>query len=1252
MAPAQPPPPPPSSPPKPPPPPSSSSPSSGNLSSIPINAVDSAPMQSGNGFSSVHDIATVSHNRDDVPVSDELLSSKDSVVQDLPPPPPKPADEKIVRNIEVLCQFIAKNGLGFEEMARQNESENPEFIFLFGGEPGSEALCAHEYYLWMKKKCCLVSGLHEGQGGTDLSQRHLDEEPSGNPNSASIVETTHSPVDSDVDMEDDITQTEKEPGVHNSVEDFEPGTVLTGDMLEIQKQENELLYTRDSTLALNLSPSVKLQSDAEKKPEQSCIQADKIDSPIRLIQNYASDDSSDDDGVPFHEEAKTMADSPPHKSGSTSSHEDMVYCNKNSRSGTVSESGLAESVRACNESVLTKDLDDSDAVLSGVQDKVHEASSPGKNVHDRTDRDEATSPDTAIEGKYASESSVFDTTSTCKEIEKEQKKNTSTELKVDEFGRLVKQGASESESDDSRHMKRRGRRGRSRSHSRSPSDRRRRGSPRWSSRRRKDRRSRSRSWSPKRRRSRSRSPYRPGGDVGSEKPRRDKDQTRQCFDFLKGRCYRGASCRYLHHELDNRDSSRRFKSKHHQPEVVPSSRNSGFHGGDISSRLIQQNNEVKGEKMDLHLDKHDTGDLSSKINDEISKAESVHDAVQPALLHKGDETFVTVTQKCEVATRGDSQFQEASDEPICHPPTGEEAPISGMDSTNEQVIHHSQAEASETQKLDSAAKVDDSSTIQTPAVSLCEVPVSEPYLGNMSNLPAGSSDPTPNFPNFTHLPAPHLLPQATNAPQGSNQVDQKSIAPAVSFPPQPVPVGNVHAYQAPLSNQQLQYPMPPNPSWNILPPLQPRPPYITEPSIPGAPLQFQQFQQGNLSLRNDFPNQSSLRTQPGEFPSHSQVGGLQHQPYHMHSSNLPTQPFAGYSQFPSQGLAPSSSYASGSVPPQPIPFPGDSTIKSMQSFPGESLPFSEPSKPTFQNHSYPQQRPSPYGPQLTAADSTSSHLGGSLTASGYTSDPLNRDHSARFLDMGGSKISAHYNPYASTFDQPLSSRFGSAAGNKYDSSFNLDHASRAAGQTLPQLGGDQYDPLFDSIEPSSGSFKKHAQKQDHAADNSDIMKKLSSNHKVLDVEENNKQKEVGVVGATMSLENDEYGETADAEVGAVENGSPSDPDEDAMVAEGEIEIDQVKLEGKSKKSKDSRSMKLFKIAVANFVKEVLKPQWRQGNMSKEVFKTIVKKTVDKVSGAMKNHRVPKSQAKIDHYIDSSRRKLTQLVEGYVSKYKS
>lgn len=199
--------------------------------------------------------------------------------------------------------------------------------------------------------------------------------------------------------------------------------------------------------------------------------------------------------------------------------------------------------------------------------------------------------------------------------------------------------------------------------------------------------------------------------------------------------------------------------------------------------------------------------------------------------------------------------------------------------------------------------------------------------------------------------------------------------------------------------------------------------------------------------------------------------------------------------------------------------------------------------------------------------------------------------------VGQSRIlTTHYNPYASTFDHPLTTNISQDTGTSYN----------------------QYDPLFDSIEPSSNLEEGNS---------------------------NMKQKE-----AAADVENDEFGETGDAEVGAVENDSPSSPIDLPDVATGEVEIDQVKNPGKIKKNKDSRSMKLFKVSLAEFVKEVLKPSWRQGNMSKEAFKTIVKKTVNKVSGAMKKHQIPKSQPKINQYIDSSQRKLTKLVMGYVDKY--
>ncbi|XP_018723248.2 uncharacterized protein LOC104420717 isoform X2 [Eucalyptus grandis] len=201
---------------------------------------------------------------------------------------------------------------------------------------------------------------------------------------------------------------------------------------------------------------------------------------------------------------------------------------------------------------------------------------------------------------------------------------------------------------------------------------------------------------------------------------------------------------------------------------------------------------------------------------------------------------------------------------------------------------------------------------------------------------------------------------------------------------------------------------------------------------------------------------------------------------------------------------------------------------------------------------------------------------------------------------------------------------------------------------LPHIGGDRYDPLFDSIEPFSSSVKKvDCAHKGESVDDSDVILRNNDSNTPVDVEENNKRKEIRAFASSISVDDDGFGETAGVEVGAVEYWSISNFIDAADATEVEMEIDQIKSIGKSKKHKDYRSMKLFKIALANFVKEVLRPSWRRGNMSKEAYKTILKKTVDKVTGAMKSHHMPKSQAEINHYIDSSQRKLTKLVMGYL-----
>ena len=402
---------------------------------------------------------------------------------------------------------------------------------------------------------------------------------------------------------------------------------------------------------------------------------------------------------------------------------------------------------------------------------------------------------------------------------------------------------------------------------------------------------------------------------------------------------------------------------------------------------------------------------------------------------------------------------------------------------------------------------------------------------------------------------------------------------------------------------------------------------------------------------------------------------------------------------PGQGFASSSSLVQGStMHPQSVSLPWEFLPNRLHSFPGEHVdvrPFSreEFSSPAIKDFPY-SQHPHPYGQQQNVSSNYPSN-----TSSAGLVDLSLQKYPSSFLD----NRPPHYNRFASTFEQiPSGTKYSNVSGfsgrendvnysSKYDSPFSSGHAlagrpesrltssqpdsKRSGEQSLPRAGldpqenadapsderklvirnpvaGDAYVLLFDSIEPSSNAPKKfdHIKEPNSAISDAGITSKLSSLHKSADVEDNSKQK--GSSGAGHKSEVDEFGEVAtDAEVGVVENASPQ-PEKDwspdlpvdmGNPAAGEIEIDQVLSPGKNKKSKESRSMKLFKVALADFVKEVLKPSWRQGNMSKEAFKTIVKKTLEKVSGAMPSHQIPKSPAKINQYVESSQRKLTKLV---------
>ncbi|EYU17414.1 hypothetical protein MIMGU_mgv1a001764mg [Erythranthe guttata] len=84
-------------------------------------------------------------------------------------------------------------------------------------------------------------------------------------------------------------------------------------------------------------------------------------------------------------------------------------------------------------------------------------------------------------------------------------------------------------------------------------------------------------------------------------------------------------------------------------------------------------------------------------------------------------------------------------------------------------------------------------------------------------------------------------------------------------------------------------------------------------------------------------------------------------------------------------------------------------------------------------------------------------------------------------------------------------------------------------------------------------------------------------------------------------------------------------------------------------NKDEKALFIFKNALVEFVKELLKPAWKEGRMSRDAHKTVVKKVVDKVSGAIPVDHIPKTQDKVDQYLSVSKPKIAKLVQAYVER---
>ncbi|XP_004301108.1 PREDICTED: serine/arginine repetitive matrix protein 2 isoform X1 [Fragaria vesca subsp. vesca] len=1240
------------------------------------------------------------------------VSSNGSVMLNISSPPPKPSDD-IVHKIDSICQLSAMNEGKIESPSKSSQidsSSQPDQFMVSSGY----SLPA-DSDMEMEDDITLSDGTQEVHNSSDALNRTSDI----NHGELDVKKHLHGAQSSPEWTDPQGVSFEKVPSSLSECQLIIQGAPSRVDICSTGASESPLASQQEKSSIPKADDQNKLDASAAAEATTSDGFSNHItvNSPFRLLQDYASENSSEDGdvGIP-PSSVTTNVKSSAKDAGSQFEIGSKNPCMTDKMSGRQYES------RRSKFSLDTKkDVRSTDTTLIIES---HEAFQ-GKDALNGSPIDIAFKRDKSQEGKK--------TKSECLP-------------KVDEYGRLVREGSSDSNSDGSHYNKRRKRgrsrsrsrsrsRKRSRSRSRSPLDSRRRRSPP----RRREKRNRSPSWSSRNQRGRSRSPtFRRAGEFRDENKRQDRRHIPECFDFLRGKCSRGGSCRYMHSEHDRNDGSWRHRNQQKHLEVQSSVKKSRINEEIEDSSDMRLHGEAKGQEMQIYPDmitKDGQFNDTDKTDYKSSKMTAATVQVKQTLLGKSEEhsahnpeshhpsaemlssvdnmksrrdTSQAIEQSRSINFAGEvqkayypSQQMEASlvsDSPPDRPSKTSPYKVSSIEPAADAIlsIQSCPTESSNAQPLSSGQF---SSQFLAP---------------KESPLPGFSAANSP-YPSKLPPPPPPSLSQGTSVahvPQLHRDYSQRP-----PYPVQSIPTGTMHAhaYQGPLSNQPSQFPVSQESTWPSLPPPPPRPPYDSSLN-PGTAAQdaSSHFQQNHLAPRSDFGSQSSMRPY-GSYPTESphSKGEFLHQMYptlselphpppnreDFGSGNPSNQHFGGpdhmredrFTHAPVQNVNPSHSFAQGHTHPQPPPPSQELTRIKMKNFSGDNFPVGELFNSSSQIHPHSHNQQPSYGvgdsilgvPGKTGAQYP---VGGSILGfpgkdgpmSRYPPDMPDRSQFSQVPDFGESRIQTHHNPYAATFEQPLSFKFSSntliqgknaPAANMFDTPVQVPvdgqgvgsagsrqttsspSSAGAVSQLLRKSVSEQYDPLLDSIEPSGNPLNKHDQSQKHTATNdSNMMVRFSGSCEPLDVEENKKHTEVGPVASATSLDNDGYGETADAEVGVVEDESLSNDDGGANMAVGEMEIDQVKSGGKSRKKKDSRSTRLFKSAVADFVKDLLKPSWRQGNMSKEAFKTIVKKTVDKVSGAMKSHQIPKSEAKINHYIDSSQRKLTKLVMGYVDKY--
>lgn len=78
--------------------------------------------------------------------------------------------------------------------------------------------------------------------------------------------------------------------------------------------------------------------------------------------------------------------------------------------------------------------------------------------------------------------------------------------------------------------------------------------------------------------------------------------------------------------------------------------------------------------------------------------------------------------------------------------------------------------------------------------------------------------------------------------------------------------------------------------------------------------------------------------------------------------------------------------------------------------------------------------------------------------------------------------------------------------------------------------------------------------------------------------------------------------------------------------------------------KESKALKHFRFKLIDFIKDLVRPTWHRGQLSKDAHNFIVKKSVDKVLSTLEADQIPSTEEAMHHYLSISQPKIAKLVQ--------